>query len=198
MIGASLIERVEDALYVTHIVAGGTNGLRRTSMMMIGLCRTTNIIHVDWLWQCFKKRKLLPCSRFLLLSDRVSEKRYSFSIKQTIRNGQERKKEGGLFFGWKVYFSEGVAGHKAPAEKDLNLIVKAGGGDILTKLDLVSEIGDRAHVIVITSDPPLQSQIDDAEATKLADNGAGRFTTTWLFDCILHQRLSGIKRGLGR
>lgn len=198
-LGATLIETLEDASSVTHVIAGGPNGIRRTSMMMIGLCATSNILHSDWLWQCFKERKLLPSTHFLLLSDRASEKKYGFSMKQTLRNGQERRSEGGLLFGWKVFVCQDVAGRKAPQEKDLNLIINAAGGEVLSASQIPLSPSDKPdHVIVLTSDPPLQSQLDDKSATKLADEGAGWFTTTWLFDCILHQKLSGIKRGLGR
>merc|ERR1712127_581051 len=197
--GASLVESIEDASSTTHVVVGGCAGIRRTSMMMIGLCSTSNILHIDWLWQCFQECKMLPTTHYLLLSDRLSEKKYNFSMKQTLRNGHDRRKEGGLLFGWKVFFCDDVAGRKAPQQKDLNLIVEAAGGKVLSKVDLpILESNDSGHVIVITSDPPLPSQVSNADVNTLTNEGAGSFTTTWLFDCILHQKLSGIKRGLGR
>jgi len=199
LMGASLVETISDASSATHVIAGGEKGFRRTSMMMIGLCSTSNILHVDWLWACFQAGKILPCTHHLLLKDRPSERKYSYSMRQTLRNGQLRRKEGGLLYGWNVYICKGVAGRKSPSEKDWNLLIDAAGGTMMTHSEVpLTQVEDPTHVLVITSDPPLPSQITDVDASRLSYEGAGRFTTTWLFDCILHQKLSGIKRGLGR
>lgn len=192
-LGAVLVETIEEASTATHIVAGSANKeLRRTSMLMIGLCCTSNILSIDWLWKSFENRKILPCNHHLLISDRAAERKYSFSMKQTLRNGQEVREEGGLLDGWAVYFCKNVAGRKAPKEHDLNLIVSAAGGTVLAKSDL--PMG--RNVLVITSDPPTPSQISDQSALKLKEGGASEFRISWLFNCIMHQSLIGIKRGI--
>ena len=45
-------------------------------------------------------------------------------MKQTIKEGNERRKYGGLFCSWKILVCDGVAGNKAPKESDLRMTVK--------------------------------------------------------------------------
>lgn len=199
-LGAKLLENIEDAASATHVIAGDTNHpLRRTPKLMICLCITSNILHMDWLRQSFKEKTFVNCNHYLLLNDRIAEQNYSFFMKQTLREGNERRSEGGLLAGWRVLFCRGVAGNKAPKEEELKLIVDAAGGSVLEYSQLpLPDTEDTAHVIVITSDPALPEQVSDERVAHAANDGAGFFSTTWLFSCIIHQKLSGIKRGLGR
>eukprot|EP00568_Trieres_chinensis_P003009 CAMPEP_0183316142 /NCGR_PEP_ID=MMETSP0160_2-20130417/53996_1 /TAXON_ID=2839 ORGANISM="Odontella Sinensis, Strain Grunow 1884" /NCGR_SAMPLE_ID=MMETSP0160_2 /ASSEMBLY_ACC=CAM_ASM_000250 /LENGTH=75 /DNA_ID=CAMNT_0025481859 /DNA_START=195 /DNA_END=419 /DNA_ORIENTATION=+ len=73
-------------------------------------------------------------------------------MKQSLQEGRERRKEGGLLAGWRVYFCEGVAGNKAPKEDDLDLIIRAAGGNVITSSNLpLPEDEDNSSVFVITN-----------------------------------------------
>ena len=115
-------------------------------------------------------------------------------MKRTLQNGFERRKEGGLLAGWRVLFCDGVASNKAPSAHELALIVAAAGG-VLVDLDDVStgENNDPTKVIVVTSDPPHPNQLASSRALQVSQEGAGLFTITWLLDCIMQQKLTGIK-----
>ena len=84
-------------------------------------------------------------------------------------------------------------------KEELEMIIQAAGGTMIDHSDLPLSYGkDRSHVIVITSDPPLPEQVGNILGRELAHDGAGFFSTTWLFQCIMQQKLSGIRRGLGK
>lgn len=191
---------VDDPLDATHVIAGDAkHSLRRTAKLMTALCVTSNILKGEWLENSFKRRELLSCNRYLLLNDSKAEKNYSFSMRTTLREGRERRENGGLFYGWKIFVCEGVAGNKAPKEHELRAMIEAGGGIWLNSGDIpVPVMNDPNHVIVITSDPPYQYQIEDPHAEIAAENGAGFYTTSWLFDVLMHQKIFAIRRGLGR
>uniref|UniRef100_A0A7S4QQR9 BRCT domain-containing protein n=2 Tax=Ditylum brightwellii TaxID=49249 RepID=A0A7S4QQR9_9STRA len=195
-----LDDAIENATKATHVIAGDANySLRRTPKLMVCLCCTSYVLHLDWLLQSFEAKTLLNPTDYLLIYDELAEKRYRFSMRLTLKNGSERREEGGLFAGWSIFFCRGVAGNNAPKEEELNMIVKAAGGSIITYSDLpLPYERNRAHIFVITSDPATEEQTCDYQAATLAKNGAGFYTTTWLFGCIIHQKLFGIKRGLGK
>ena len=141
---------------------------------------------------------MLPFNHYLLLNDEASETKYAFTLKQTLRNGVQRRREGGLLSKWSVYFCKDVAGNKAPKEDELYHIIHAAGGVVIDTHEPFKKPYDKEHVLVITSDPPLDSQTYDINGSKLSNEGAGMFTTSWLFDCIMHQSLTGIRQGLDR
>lgn len=192
-IGALLIDRVEDASSATHVIAGdGKIPLRRTPKLMICLCRTPNILNVKWLIQSSKKGLALDCHDYLLLDDKGAEKSYSFSMRDTLLNGEAaRQEKGGLLVGWYVHFCKGVAGNKAPPADELKLIVQAGGGKNLNSLSIKSTKDlDPKKIMLISSDPPTPSQKSGKDATRLLESGAKFRTTSWLFGCVIRQSLA--------
>lgn len=194
------IEIVNDPTMCTHAIVGDAdNHIRRTAKLMAVLCVTPNILRSEWLDDCYKHRLIISPSHHTLLNDHLAEKAYCFSMKQTIKEGNERRQSGGLFSGFHIMFCEGVAGNKAPKESDLRMLVRASGGTWLESSNVPVPIeDDPSHVIVITSDPATPEQVNDEKAMTAAENGAGFFTTSWFFDCLMHQKLTGIRRGLGR
>ena len=75
---------------------------------------------MEWLEQSAKEQRVLDTDDFLLLDNREAEKRYNFSMNETIRNGiLARRKRGGVLGGWSVYICSGVAGNKAPNMKEM-------------------------------------------------------------------------------
>jgi len=200
MTKALKLEVVEDPLLATHVIAGdSSHPMRRTWKLMASLCVTSFILKAEWLEESFKGRTLLSFNRYLLLNDSVAEKAFKFSMKNTLREGNERRRDGGLLSDWSILLCDNVAGNKAPKEAELHTMIGAAGGKIIYKDDIpLPPANDPTHVIVITSDPALPGQLQDSNAQVAAENGAGFFTTSWLFDCMMHQKLFGIRRGLGR
>ncbi|KAL7532955.1 hypothetical protein ACHAXR_004952, partial [Thalassiosira sp. AJA248-18] len=113
-IGAEFVDSIEEAHTATHVIASdGRTKLRRTPKLMICLCRVSKILSMEWLEQSAKEQRVLDCHDFLLLGDEEAEKRYKFSMKETIRNGiLARKNRGGVLGGWFVMICSGVAGNK--------------------------------------------------------------------------------------
>jgi hypothetical protein len=188
-IGAELIDKVEDAASATHVIAGDDEvSLRRTPKLMIGICVTSNIVHMDWLTQSAKKREVLPCKDFLLLSDKVAEKKYQFKMRDTLTAGRRMQDEGRTLLGGKsVYVCKGVAGNKAPPENELKLIVEAAGGEWVSKASALGR--DVDNELIITNDPAPKKQLSAKDVAKVLKKGVKSFTTTWLFDCIMKQQL---------
>jgi len=194
------IQFTDDAFSATHVIAGDSeHHMRRTAKLMAVLCITPNIVKAEWLYDSYKARYILSCNHHLLLNDRKAEKLYSFSMRNTIREGNDRRSEGGLLCGWKLLVCNDVAGNKAPKEADLRMMIKAAGGEWITASQIPLPVeDDPTHVIAITSDPATTYQLNDESAHVAAENGAGYYSISWLFDCMMHQKLLGIKRGLGR
>ena len=179
-------------MIATHVIAsdGRKHLIRRTPKLMISLCRTPNILYLDWLLLSYREKKLQDCSHHLVVNDHTSEKEYSFSMKHTLYAGKERRKDGGLLADWRVLFCKGVAGNRAPKHEDLNLIIQAAGGSVMNHSELpFSNTEDRSRVFVITSDPADLKQTSDSIFAKVAEDGAGFHTISWLFDSIMHQKL---------
>ena len=191
------IEIVNDPLTCTHAIVGDAdNHIRRTAKLMAVLCITPYIMSSTWLDDCYKHRLIMGPSHHMLLNDYIAEKAYCFSMKKTVRDGNERRKEGGILNGWKIMLCSDVAGKKAPKESDLKMMVAASGGQWLESSNVPVPLEeDPIHVIVITSDPATLNQLEDEMARTAAENGAGFFTTGWLFDILMHQKISGIRRG---
>ena len=186
-------------LKATHVIVGDEeHHIRRTAKLMSSLCVTPHILKAAWLDESYKQKKVKSTSHYTLLNDYIAEKTYSFSMKQTIKEGKERRKYGGLLNGWKILICDGVAGKKAPKEAELRMMIEAAGGSWLESSDVpVAVEEDPVHVIVITSHPATTEQLNDEKAKTAAENGAGFFTTSWLFDSFMHQKMFGIRRGLG-
>eukprot|EP00978_Attheya_sp_CCMP212_P015938 scaffold41317_cov47-Attheya_sp.AAC.6 len=195
-VGAKIIEDLEDAWSATHVIAGDNDtSMRRTPKLMIALSCTPHILHMDWLRQCAKEKTIASTRNYVILDDHVAEKKYNFSMKHTLVEGNQRRKEGGLFFGWTILFAPGVAGNRAPRKKALELIVQAAGGIPVFSPEkpLMKDEESKARVIVITSDPPTEKQTSYPDLIQVSQEGAGFLTTTWLFDCITRQKFLGTK-----
>jgi len=187
-IGASLIESIDDAASATHVIAGDTkNSLRRTPKLMVALCITPNILHLNWLNDSFKAGEVLKCSKYLLLKDKAAEKKYNFSMKTTIKNGSEAREKGGIFADMFVYFCKGVAGNKAPSIKELEIMVSSAGGTFLKVLPKSNV--DTKIILIVTSDPATEAQKREQRVMKMIEGGGHLVSTTWLFQCMIAQEL---------
>ena len=195
LIGAELLENIEDAHKATHVIAGDDrNTLRRTPKLMIGVCRTSKIVDMNWLVKSAKARQALPCKEFLLLNDKEAEKKYDFVMQEALLRGDElRRNDKFLLTGYWVYVCNGVAGDKAPPEKELQLIVDAAGGKWLSSVStrVIKDL-DASKILVITQEKPAKKKSKSAEARdvdKAINIGAHANPPSWLFQCIIRQSL---------
>jgi hypothetical protein len=156
----------------------------------------SKILNIEWLEQSSRQQQLLDTDDFLHLHDVEAEKRYNFSMKETIQNGIIARREGGVFGGKGVYICRGVAGNQAPSAKELQLIIEAAGGSLLKSLDGSTDI-DATNTIILTSDPKTQSQLNEHGVEEFMNNGARAYTTSWLFHSIITQSLAGFNCNRG-
>ena len=185
-IGAQLVDSIEDASTATHVIASdGKTKLRRTPKLMICFSATPNILTLSWLEASSKEQKVLDADDFLL-TDKEAEKRYEFSMKETIENGRKaRLDRGGVLGDKSVYICSGVAGNKAPSMKELQLIIQAAGGTVLKTLTNSNPL----KTIVLTSDPSTKTQLKERGVPKAEGAGAKIMTTTQLFHTVTTQHL---------
>ena len=173
------------------IASDGKTKLRRTPKLMICVCKTSQILSIEWLEQSAKEQRALSSDDFLLLKDKDAEKRYNFSMKETIENGRKaRLDRGGVLGGWSIYICTGVAGNNAPSAKELKLVVEATGATLLGK---VSDAIDPSKTILLCSDPCTDVQRSLKGADKMMGQGAKMLSTAWLFHTIITQQITSLE-----
>jgi hypothetical protein len=156
---------------------------------MICMCRTSNILSIEWLEQSAKEQKVLDPCDFLLLSDQEAEKSYNFTMSETLKNGASvRTERGGVLGGWHVYICSGVPGNKAPSAKELKLIVEAAGATMLYSLS-EKNVAEPARTVIITSDPAKKSQVQERGVDRVTRMGGRICTTSWLFNTMIRQAI---------
>merc|ERR1712238_304963 len=190
-LGGTLLDNVNSAAAATHVIAGdGIATLRRTPKFMICMCRTGKILDVSWLIQSFKAGKRLNCQDFILL-DKSAEKKYEFTMTESIHNGESvRASRGGLLGGYSVHFCKGVAGNSAPPADEMELIVSAAGGFNLRSITSRSTKDiEPSKILIITSNPAPSVQLNLKDVKRLKALGSGVFNIIWLFRCITTQNL---------
>ncbi len=191
-IGATIVESIEEAHTATHIiVTDGTTKFRRTPKLMVCICKSPNIVKLEWLEQSAKEQRVLDTTLYLLIGDKEAEKRYSFSMKETIQNGIEVREKGGVLGGFYVYICSGVAGNQAPSTKELNLIIEVAGGKVLSSLS-TCKVLDPAKTIVLTSDPSTPSQLREPGVKSIPKLGGKIVSTSWLFHVIITQCINPV------
>jgi len=191
-LGGELLESIEDAHTATHVIASdGKDSIRRTPKLMIGICRTPNIVTKDWLIKSSKAGKALPCAKFLVLHDAEAEKLYDFSMRQTLKNISSNLERGTfLLDGWWIFVCKGVAGNKAPSSEELQRIVEAAGGSWLVLLTpSATKDVNPSRLLLITGDPETKKQLSSKPVASVLHNGASKRTTAWLFHAIMKQQL---------
>lgn len=196
-IGGLLLDKnIEDALDATHVIAGskGTS-MRRTPKLMIGICKTNNIVDLEWLVQSAKQRKVLPSKNFLLVKDEQAEIQYKFKMHASlIRAGKLRCNGKTLLGGYSVYCCTGVAGNKkkgnmTPPPKEFRLIVESAGAAWKASLPKNS---DFSHVIVVVSkvESEAKKQLLAKKVVDALDKGAIAKTTEEIFHGIMQQEFN--------
>lgn len=191
-LGGVLLEDINDAHTATHVIStDGTESIRRTPKLMIGICRTRNIVNKQWLLDSSKQGRSLPCDDFLILNDTEAEAKYDFSMRDTLERISSNIEQGtSLLGGWWIYVCKGVAGNKAPSEEELKLIVEAAGGTWLSSLNPsgMKDV-DASRLLMVTGDPETKKQLSPKPVASALRSGAVKQTTSWLFHAIMTQHL---------
>jgi hypothetical protein len=197
-IGGILLEKVEDAASATYVIAGskGTS-LRRTPKLMIGLCRTSNIVELEWLLQSAKDRKPLPSKKFLLVSDGVAETQYNFNMRETLmRAGKMRSNGKSLLGAYSIFVCTGVAGNKSkdnrtPPLEEFRLILEAAGATWISSLPnstKSSSISSKVILLVSKVDREAKKQLSLKKVAEAVKKGAISKTTEEVFHGIMTQK----------
>lgn len=195
-IGGVLLQMVDDAHTATHVIAAskGTS-MRRTPKLMIGLCKTNNIVGIEWLIQSSKQRKALPSTSFQLLHDSRAEKQYNFEMRESLRRaGKMRSSGDSLLGGFTVCCCPGVAGNKkrgnmTPPAKEFRLIVEAAGASWAPSL---GKLGNFSNVIIVVSklEGEAKKQLSTKKAIEALAKGATSKSTEQIFDSIMQQQFT--------
>jgi hypothetical protein len=166
---------------------------------MIGLCRTTNIVSLDWLMKSAKARKVLPVNDFRLLDDKDAEAQYTFSMRETLLRSHEMRTSGKtLLGGFAVFVCPGVAGQKAkgnmtPPAKEFRLIIEAAGATWLSSVPSSKTKGedDFSSIVVVTSklDDEAEKQLTNKRIAAVVEKCALVLTTEQLFHSMMTQQL---------
>lgn len=187
-----------DIPWISHRISeqGGKAELQRTTKLMIGLCQALNIVHLDWLIQSATKRVALSAKSFLLLDDKKGEKKYNFSMQNTLKRADSMRSQGlTLLGGRSVHVCKGVTGKKVPPAKDFRLIIKAAGGVWLTTLPdpKRKKDFDFSKLVLITSntDKEAKNQLSTIRAPEVIIQGAKTMTVEVLFHGIMVQDARG-------
>jgi hypothetical protein len=193
-IGGVLLEKVADAATATHVIAKEKgSSLRRTPKLMIGLCRTSNIVHWDWLEKSAKARKALPSKNFLLVNDTEAEAQYNFNMRETLmRAGKMRSQGKSLLGGYSVFVCAGVAGNEAegnrtPPVEDFRLILEAADAKWINSL---TKSPGSKNIILVVSKVTKESkkQLSVKKVAEAVKKGAVPKTTEEMFHGIMMQR----------
>jgi hypothetical protein len=198
-IGGILLERIEDAASATHIIAGDDKiSLRRTPKLMVALCKTSNIVGLQWLLKSAKAKRALPSKAYLLLDDAGAEKQYRFSMRETLIQADGMRANGkALLTGYSVHVCSGVAGkdtknNKTPRLGEFKLIVEAAGASWMSSLPEPSKTGvDCSKIILISSKiaKEAKTQLSKNGAPDAIKHGATTISTEELFHRLMTQSL---------
>jgi hypothetical protein len=194
-IGGVLLDKVDDASTATHVIAGsqGTT-LRRTPKLMIGLCKTSNVVNLDWLLESAKDRKALPSKKFLLVDDGEAEANYDFHMRETLmRAGSMRSSGKSLLGRYSVFVCAGVAGNKSknnrtPPIEEFRLILEAAGATWLSSLPSNTKSLSSTIVIMSKVAGEAKKQLSAKKVAETLKKGAISKTTEEMFHGIMTQK----------
>lgn len=175
---------LSSAINATHVIAADKGSIRRTPKLMIALCRTPNIVSLDWLNKSGENGSWLPCDNFLIVNDRNAERLYEFSMEKTLKRLKSNlEAEQYILDGWDVYVCDGVAGNKAPQKDELKCIVEATGGTWVTSLRSCNP----EKLLILTSDPETTTQTSKKTIRSALEQGATKRSIKWFFGTTFTQ-----------
>ncbi|CAJ1934122.1 unnamed protein product [Cylindrotheca closterium] len=193
-IGGVLLQNIGDAHNATHVIAGSTaSSMRRTPKLMIGLCKTNNIVDVEWLIQSFKHHKALPSTRFQLLQDSQAEAQYNFEMRKSLRRAGRMRTLGiSLLDKYTLLACPGVLGNKkkgnmTPPTREFRLIIEAAGASWVPSL---AKVGNFSKLIIVVSklEDEAKKQLATKKVAEALTKGAISKSTEEIFDSIMQQQ----------
>lgn len=158
---------------------------------MIGLCRTPNIVSLDWLDKSAKAGKPLPSHNFLILNDKSAETKYRFSMRRTLEKVKiNLESESWLLDGWYVHICK--QNGKVPLKNELRLIIEAAGGWWVPSLPTdpmypSEEVARR--MLIIASNSETEKQLAQSTVAAALRKGAQQRTLSWLFHAVMTQEI---------
>jgi hypothetical protein len=188
-----LLEKIEDAHSATHVIAASEgSSMRRTPKLMIGLCKTSNIVDMDWLIQSSTQHKALPSISFQLLHDSQAEAQYKFEMRESLRRAARMRLKGTCLLPFLIFCCPGVAGNKkkgnmTPPTKEFRLIMEAAGAIWATSL---AKVADFSKLIIVVSkvEDEAAKQLSTKKVTEALKNGAISKSTEEIFNSIMQQK----------
>jgi hypothetical protein len=183
-LGAKIVKELCDYPKVTHFIP---YSIRRTVKFMAACSATSNIVNVQWLYDSFSRKQLLSCDEYLIVKDTVGEKRYKFSMKQTMENGKLARAAGGIFQNHYVYLCNGILGKKRMPSSEEFKILFGGAGATPISLKTIENC-DASKLVIITSYPETKTQLKSKALEKAIQNGAKKITCIDFFNAILKQK----------
>jgi hypothetical protein len=185
-LGGEIVTDLQYAKDATHIIAADQDtSILRKPKLMIAFCRTTNIVTLDWLKKSNKQGSWLPCDDFLILNDHEAERKYDFSMKETLQVLKENlESRRYILDDWNVLLCDGVAGNKAPSKDELRYIVEATGATWATSPRGVPP----ERLLILTSDPETKAQTSKQAIASALKKGAVKRSIKWFFGATFKQR----------
>jgi hypothetical protein len=158
------------------------------------MCRTPNILHVDWLVKSAAAGKALDTKKFLLLNQTKAEKRYNFNMAEALARGQELRSKGELLLtGYDVYICGGVAGNtrqgnKTPSKDDFVTILQGAGANVLSSLP--SDIQNPTIIITSKVGGEAKKQLALKKVANTVKGGGIVKTTEEIFHSFMTQQFN--------
>lgn len=188
------MEKAQDATRATHVIAASAEvKLKRTPKLMVALCCTENILHLDWLEKSYAQQKVLPTRNFLLLDEVEAEDLYQFSMSKTLQRAKRMRSKGEtLLGGIGVFLCSGVAGSKTPGNRtppvqEFHLILEAAGAKVLKALPTKATALNSTLIIVSNIDREAKKQLANKKVCAALEKGALVKSTDEIFHAIMTQ-----------
>lgn len=188
------MEKTQDAARATHVIAASAEvRLKRTPKLMVALCSTANIVHLDWLEKSCAKGKVLPTRSFLLLDEVEAEDLYRFNMRKTLQRAKRMHARGEtLLGGLGVFLCSGVAGSKTrgnrtPPVQEFHLILEAAGANVLKALPTKATVLKSTLIIVSNIDREANKQLANKKVGVALERGALVKSTDEIFHAIMTQ-----------
>lgn len=189
-LNARVVKDLKDFHNVTHFIVSDKNGsLLRSMKFLVSAQVTTDLLKWEWLEDSYLAKKILPCEKYLAIDDEIAEKKYNFSMQETIRNGKLAQKSGGILEGRHVYLCLGLAAKEKRKQLmgDLEVLIQAAGGTSVSTQASLDTYAAASVLIVTPSDAmvPLTGQ----KLLRVVSNGGDTVTLNELFHLFMTQQL---------
>lgn len=168
------------------LVVDKNNIKHRRVKYMFASAQAIEIVDKQFVSDSIKARKFLPTTPYLITALVTESSGFSFSTQKTLENGTAAQRDGGLFFGNKLYLCPNVAKKNGcPPREGFALLFKASGGKELSKVAF-KKVSNHSNTIIITSPVEKVDQTAGVVGDALK-HGATKLTSTQFFNAVLAQ-----------